>query len=315
MVTGSRGFIGQHLCRELEARGWLVLPVHRGGSPGEYTAPPSSSPIEILVHLAFPTDHAWRASRPLDAFLEASRGTTAVVELALRAGVEHLVLASSGKVYGAPSRIPTSERHPIAPNTVLGKLKALTEQVAAAAAASVPLRVTSLRLFNVFGEGQAQSFLVPKLVHATRSGVELTLGELDHRRDWVHVEDVVRAFVAVMERPPPPCGELFPMNIGSGRPASVRDMLAILERATGRRPSWRQHPDLLRPGEAPEECADISVAAARLGWSPRISLGEGFERLLRAESTGPREAYGSSAEARDDAHPPSQARSGSEKTT
>lgn len=272
LVTGAGGFLGKHLVAELAAAGTTVVPLAR--------VPSGRVPqADALVHLAFPTDPDERhAQSEVTVGAALAAASAAVVGAATRAGARHVLLASSGKVYGPPRTLPIGEAHPRTPDTGLGRLKALQEDALAyGAERSSAFGLTLLRVFNAYGEGQREPFVVAKICAALRASGTIRLGELDHRRDFVHVRDVARAF-AVTLAAPPPVGEARILNVGSGRAASVREVLALLQCASGRRLRVERDPALLRPDEPPEERADWTRLAA-FGWRPEVTLEDGLRAL------------------------------------
>jgi UDP-glucose 4-epimerase len=278
-VTGAGGFIGRALRASLAADGWDVRPVARDAQDSLQEGRGPAGPGDALIHLAFPTDAAFRAARPLDAMREVADGTAAALALAGTLGVGHVVLASSGKVYGSGCRVPTDEGQPTRPTTFLGELKLLQEDLARVAASrGRAFGATALRLFNVYGPGCREGFLVPRLLSALSSGGGVTLGELDHRRDFVHVDDACRAFATVLALPAAKAA-FRPFNVGTGRSSSARDLVAILETLSSRR--IEVVPDALRarPDEAPEERADCGRLAS-LGWRASVALEDGLRALV-----------------------------------
>ncbi|MBV8399531.1 MAG: NAD-dependent epimerase/dehydratase family protein, partial [Acetobacteraceae bacterium] len=136
----------------------------------------------------------------------------------------------------------------------------------------------ALRLFNVYGPGQALSnpytgvlaIFASRLLNGERP---LVFEDGEQRRDFVHVEDVARAFLLALEQPAAP-GAVF--NIGSGQDVSIREVGSQLAAAMGRE---HLEPDILgkaRIGDIRHCFADISLARTRLGFAPR----RGFEDSL-----------------------------------
>lgn len=280
IVTGADGFLGRHVVPALRAAGWDVVALDREAADitDAGAALARVRPAALLIHLAFPTRASERRERPVDAFRDAAVGTANALLLAERAGARHVVLASSGKVYGTPRTLPIPEEHPVAPTTWLGRLKSLQE-AALGAAARGPARigVTSLRVFNAWGPGQRGDFVVPRLLAGWRAGVALRLGELDHGRDFVHADDVARAVVVAADHPAA-CGEVRAWNVGTGRATSVRELAAALARISGRDVPIEQDAALLRPHESPAEAARCDALHAH-GWRPTVPLDDGLRRL------------------------------------
>jgi nucleoside-diphosphate-sugar epimerase len=289
VVTGAGGFLGRGVCRRLAGAGWEVVALdHRRADVTDPAALRGRVPAaDAVVHLAFPT--RMRRERPFETLQEVLAGTSNVLRLAVECGAAQVVLASSGKVYGPPQALPISEDHPLAPATRLGALKRLAESVlhlgARAVGGAEGLGVTTLRIFNVYGPGQREDFVVPYLVASLRAGGPLRLGELDHRRDFIHLDDACAAFGAALDHPAP-AGDLRALNVGTGRTATVRELVERLGLLAGVTPEVVQDPTRRRPGEPVEERADVGRLRA-LGWEPRVDLAEGLAALWEGRERQP----------------------------
>lgn len=277
-ISGAGGFLGQHLVRRLREEGSRVLSLRRGPD-GSLTAPEESSGCDAVIHLAFPVSPNVRRADPERVHGEVEAAAASAVHLAQRLGAPRVLLASSGKVYGPPARLPLRDDTPARPNTLLGRLKHHAEQVMAREVAGTGVAALSLRIFNCYGPGQSRGFLVPKLVEGVRTG-SLRLGELGHARDWIHVDDVVQAFVTTLEEQALGMpGELRVLSVGTGRPVDLRGMLRILANAGIAVPDPVVDDSLLRPDEPAEECA-LADGLRQAGWRPRISLESGLPPLF-----------------------------------
>jgi nucleoside-diphosphate-sugar epimerase len=276
-ITGAGGFLGAYLAAEIEASGGTVLRVRRDAAGG-LVLPDDGARANALVHLAFPTDAADRRARPAATLGAVARGAADAVLVAERLGAAHVVLASTGKVYGFPDALPIADDAPTRPSTQLGELKLVAEGIFSAAARSVGLGATSLRIFNAYGPGQPETFLVPTVLAGIARGA-LSLGELDHRRDWIHASDVARAFTAVLGDPAA-IGQARALNVGSGEARSARELLDLLRRAGATIPPPAVAPAKLRVREPVEERAAAEGLRA-LGWAPRVALAYGLTDLLR----------------------------------
>lgn len=289
VVTGAGGFLGRALCRRLVGAGWEVVALNHRRA--DVTDPASMrglvSAADAVVHLAFPT--RMRRERPFETLREVLRGTSNVLRLAVECGASHVVLASSGKVYGPPRVLPISEDHPVEPQTRLGALKRLAESVlhdgARAVGGAEGIGVTTLRIFNVYGPGQREEFVVPHLVASLRAGGPLRLGELDHRRDFIHLDDACAAFEVALDHPAP-AGALRALNVGTGRAVCVRELVERLGPLAGVTPEVIGDTTRLRPGEPVEERADVARLRA-LGWAPRVELAEGLAALWEGRAVQP----------------------------
>jgi nucleoside-diphosphate-sugar epimerase len=142
------------------------------------------------------------------------------------------------------------------------------------------MQTASLRYFNVFGARQRHdspySAVIPIFLAHLRKGEPLTVyGDGTQTRDFVFVEDVVRANLLAMEADGLR-GEAF--NVASGRSLSLNELIETLAAITGKEPEVRYVPP--RPGDIQHSAADIAKAARELGYEPRYTLEDGLRKML-----------------------------------
>lgn len=214
-------------------------------------------------------------------------GTVALLGACEEAGVERLVFSSTASTYGQPSadQIPINETCPQAPINPYGlsKLKAEREITAFAAKKKKEGKRFSsaiLRYFNVAGcdldgllgeDHRPESHLIPVVLEAMRRGqTTFTINGGDYPtsdgscvRDYIHVDDLASAHLAVLESIGP--GEEHAYNLGIGKGVTVREVIAAASRVTGVRMQVEAGPR--RPGDPGELYADPSLIRARIGWT------------------------------------------------
>ncbi len=207
-------------------------------------------------------------------------GTLALAE-ALRRQDALLVYPSSAEIYGAsfrPGR-PLDETAAPAPQNTYAATKAAAD-LALGAMAADGLRVVRLRPFNHTGPGQTEAFVVPAFAaQAARiaAGLQppvLNVGNLDARRDFHDDRDVCAAYAAAL------AADLAPgtiLNLASGTPRRIGDVLAHLLRLAGVAPRIEPDPARMRPSDIPTAAGDAAAARAKLGWAPAIA----WETTLR----------------------------------
>lgn len=306
VVTGVSGFIGSHLAEALLAEGRQVLGVDRrvpatdreaagrlagplshprfSFLPGDLTRmplEPLTDGADIVFHLA--GQPGVRPSWQPDVFpgytADNIVATHLVADACLRTGVRRLVVASSSSVYGGAGETPLHEDAPTYPASPYGVTKLAAERLALAHAArpESPTSVVALRYFTVYGPRQRGDMLIRRAVEAALGGPPLTVyGDGAQRRDFTYVGDAVAATVAA-GRAPVTGGEV--VNVGGGhRTVSVLDILATVERLTGRPvPVERWAP---RAGDVRATLADATRATTLLGWRSATSLEEGIAAQL-----------------------------------
>lgn len=188
----------------------------------------------------------------------------------------------------ALTAVPTREDDGIAPASVYAATKFAQEDLVRIACGSLGIGHAILRLQNVYGEGQSlkNPYTGILSIFSTRIRRGLTLPIFEdglETRDFVHVDDVARAFVAALTAETPPDG---PVNVGSGVPTTVADVAGKLSAAFGATPDLVVTGDY-RVGDIRHNCADIGRLRTSLGCEPAVALPEGLRRFAAWVTTQP----------------------------
>ena len=292
LVTGGSGYLGSAVVRHLLAAGHHVGAVVRraeAGLPGDVelhhgdvldadTLPPAVRGVDAVVHLAAITRLRESFAQPSRYYRLNVGGTANLLEAlgaaaASKAMVPRFVFASTGGVYGAPEQQPISEDTPPNPANPYADSKLAAERLIGWQVATGSLAAATLRVFNIAGadHGHADpddTRLIPCAVAAAAGDVpHLDLyGAGTDVRDYVHVSDVARAFVAAVEAVEPGKYDVF--NVGA-TPASAADVVNVVAEVSGKKVPVVHHP--AHAGEAPELRADTSRIRRELSWQPRSS--------------------------------------------
>ncbi len=281
LLAGAGGFVGSAVARALEREAVCLEKAGRrsGADLCDWESVQRLEAAEAIVHLAGPASapRSWEA--PHLFYRSNLLITINLLELA-RLRKIRLILGSS-YVYGVPKYLPIDEQHPTDPSNPYMASKLMAEQLCAAYAKDFAVPVTVLRIFNPYGPGQPGDFLVPTVICGIKQGV-LTIRDPEPRRDYVHVDDVAGAVIAAL-RFRHAGFEAF--NIASGAGTSVRELVSLAVRLSGSRVDVTYKSESRR-GEVLDVVGDVSKAARRLGWAPRIPLEQGIRSLL-VEETSP----------------------------
>lgn len=306
LVTGATGFVGRRLCAELVARGWEVTGTVHGGSapevPGVHWHPADlrrqedvraavdASMPDALFHLAavaFVPDASEDPGAALEVNVGAAARLLSELRARRRAGVldPAVVIVGSGLQYGrhAVHEMPLAEGAEQRPADPYAASKSAQEIVSLEAFRSDGVRVIATRSFNHSGPGQEERYLLPRLVRRALAlrrdgGAELTIGNPEPVRDFLHVADVVRAYIALAERGTP--GEVY--NVASGTGISVRDAATRVLALTGCDARLHVEPALQRAGDVPVLVGDAGKLRAATGWAPQHSFDSIISDLIRA---------------------------------
>jgi UDP-glucuronate 4-epimerase len=312
LVTGAAGFIGYHLSDRLLANGLEVVgldsltpyydPQLKRDRLDRLLARPgfrfvrldladrvataalfAADRFDAVLHLAAQAGVRYSVEHPL-AYLDSNlAGTLNVLEGCRHAGVQHLVYASSSSVYGQGNPMPLREDAVTdRPVSLYAASKKANEVMVHSYSHLYGLQATGLRLFTVYGPWGRPDMAIFKFVRAIEAGQAIEVyngGRM--RRDFTYVDDVVEAFVRVLQRPPqgqpgePPHRVL---NVGNNQPVLLNDFIAHLERALGKPARRNLLP--MQPGDVPDTWADVSRLQALTGWAPHTDVGEGVQRFV-----------------------------------
>jgi UDP-glucose 4-epimerase len=258
---------------------------------------------DAVIHFAGKKSVGESERRPIDYWEVNVGGTTALLRAMDAAGTRKVIFSSSATVYGEPAYLPYDEDHPIRPASVYGQTKAVAEQVLTGwAKATEGATAILLRYFNPVGahasgrmgedpQGVPEN-LMPYLAQVAAGrrdalriwGDDWPTPDGTGVRDYIHVTDLARAHVAAIDHAARVTGA-HAFNIGTGRGASVREMLTAFERAVGRPLPHEVHPR--RPGDIAEMRADCTRAAREMGWRAELGLDDMVRSLWAWQGSNP----------------------------
>lgn len=305
LVTGGAGFIGSNLIAKLLADGERVIcidnfddlydPALKVGNLAPFISNPSFVLYRVdirdmeaframfvaehpthVVHLAARPDTRDAVKSPhmyIDINLD---GSLNVFELCKEFGVKNLVFASSSSVYGNNEKIPWVESEsadrPLSP---YGATKRAGELIAYSYHHNFNLSITCLRYFNAYGENNRPTMVPYIWTEKILKGEEIEIsGDGSRKRDYTYIGDVVDATIKALNTP---LGFEI-INVGNSSPVSLKELLAIFEKVTGRTAIVKSRPS--HQASVESTYADVTKAQTLLNWEPTTSLEEGITRLV-----------------------------------
>lgn len=205
------------------------------------------------------------------------RGTTHLMELSHKFGVQNFVFASSSSVYGGSKSTFFSEDenvdNPVSPYAASKKA---CELLAYTYHHLYQLNVTGLRFFTVYGPRGRPDMAPFKFIDRVSRGLEIQqFGDGGSSRDYTYIDDIVDGIVRAIDRPYP--YQVF--NLGKGSGTSLRDFISIVQKHVGTKAIIKVMPD--QPGDVPYTCADVSKAYDLLGYQATVSFDEGIRRTVQ----------------------------------
>jgi GDP-4-dehydro-6-deoxy-D-mannose reductase len=300
LVTGVGGFAGSHLAALCAQRGEEVFGVGRGERPdvpglaayerldlrdaGAVRSAVSRIRPQRVFHLAAEASVARSWEAPAEAVSANVSGALNLLEaVRLEAPSAGLLVACSGEEYGPPQRLPVDEGHPLSPRNPYAASKAMVDVLADSYAGAHGLCVVRTRAFNHAGPGQSDTYVVSsfarQIAEAEAAGaaerVVIDTGNLEVRRDFSDVRDVVRAYLLALEH-----GEPGVFNVCSGRATPVSDILTGLAAQSTLEVERRVDPSRLRENEVMEIAGSHQKLTEATGWEPEIALADTLRDVL-----------------------------------
>ncbi|MFN2597842.1 MAG: NAD-dependent epimerase/dehydratase family protein [Pyrinomonadaceae bacterium] len=302
VIVGGGGFIGSALAKRLSARHECVCFGHGGRfaelrervggtveyAGGDITDADALSDVlrgaDAVVHTAGAGGEADCLADPARSLLAHVYGTQMLAREAQRSNVARLVFTSTIAVYGTHRArpMPLAEDAEPAPDEFYGALKACAERALVDSG-----RFKILRLANVYGYGSGlfspSGGVAAKFVELIARGERLRVyGDGAQLIDYVHVDDVCRAYESALAAP---AGENFIYNVGGGKPVSVAELAEtaarVAEELTGRQTEIEREP--APAGKLwPDRWLSISKIERELGWRPCVSVEDGMREMLAA---------------------------------
>lgn len=308
LITGSAGFIGFHTAKRLLADGYEVAGVD---SLNDYYAPRLKEARHADIAAAYPQFQAHTmdlcdVGRVVELFEQfqpdlvchlaaqpgiryslthpltyGERNLTAfmnVLEAAKNQKVARFVYASSSSVYGGNEKLPYSESDTVdQPMSIYAATKRSNELLAGTYSRLFDFQTIGLRLFTVYGPWGRPDMALWKFTESILAGTPISVynnGEM--YRDFTYVEDIVEGILATLRAPGLAAAEVI--NLGNHRAESIMDLIAEIERATGKEAIKQLEP--MQPGEPVRTFADIDKARRLLDFAPRTTIADGVPRFV-----------------------------------
>ncbi len=308
LITGGAGFIGSHLVERLVKKGYFVVcldnfndyydpalkEINIAGVIGKsnfklirgdildisllndiFSGEQHPRPTKI-VHLAAIPGVRSSIANP-EPYVDIDvKGTVNLLEMAYKYSVEQFIFASSSSVYGLNKKTPFSEDDPatlqISPYATA---KRAAEIFCKTYNKLYEIPVTILRFFTVYGERQRPDMAIRKFTDLIMKGASIPMfGDGSSLRDYTYINDCIDCIVSAIKFPK----DFEIINIGSGRTISLKELIRVLEKVTGKRTKIRQLEE--QPGDVPQTYADISKAKRLLAYSPKVTMEEGIRRFF-----------------------------------
>lgn len=300
LITGAAGFLGTALANRLAREGHQVrgLDDLSTGDPGGLSpdvhftrGDVNDRPklwtllqeVDCVYHLAARVSVQESVLYPREYNAVNVGGTVSLMEAMRDVGVNRVILASSGAVYGDQGKQPLEESATPDPRSPYAVSKVSAEHYVRTIGTLWGMDTVCLRIFNAYGPGQhlppSHPPVVPHFLRqALRGGTLVVHGDGKQTRDYVYVDDVISGMVAASTAPGV---NGMVINIGSGVETSIRELVRLVGAAAGHEADSLDNTSTT--GGVSRMCADLTLAGKKLNYRPSIKLDEGLRLTLRRD--------------------------------
>ena len=328
LITGGAGYIGSHMAHQLIEADEKIVVLDNLSTGVEQNLPRnidfvrgdiadkalvsgilSRHEIDSVIHFAGSVVVPDSVEKPLDYYANNTAGARNLIAACVDHRVPNFIFSSTAAVYGSPPVIPVSEDGPTIPLSPYGRSKLMTEWILQDTAVAHGLKFGILRYFNVAGADPAgrtgQS--TPRATHLIKRACQVATGQVSRMtifgtdyetpdgtgvRDYIHVSDLVDIHQRVLNTLRGDGPSLL-INCGYGRGFSVREVVAAVERISGKNLEVELAPR--RPGDLAIVVANTAKLSKDLGWKPKyddldkiVTTALNWERRLKGEADAAR---------------------------
>lgn len=303
LIIGGMGFVGTYLMKHLLMLGHEVAVTKMPGERGQLAVSDidvfelnildKEAVLRILkevradfvFHLAAQSSVALSWKDPGMTIDVNIKGSTNVLDALRESDTQaRLLLVGSGEEYGSvlPQQIPVKENCSVRPGNIYAATKACQNMIGSIYAKAYHMNVVMVRAFNHIGPQQSPLFAISDFCRQTaqiEAGIKeavIKTGNLDVRRDFTDVRDVVRAYALLVQKGK--MGETY--NVGSGHAVSMHEVLELILEQSLVKIEVQPDPMKMRPADVPVMEADISKILRRTGWKPQIGLKQTIQETL-----------------------------------
>ncbi|MCL7929595.1 NAD-dependent epimerase/dehydratase family protein [Halomonas llamarensis] len=293
LVTGGSGFTGRYLIAHLKHQGHRVVALASepcGADAYHAIALEDEQALNTLIQQEAP-QHVYHLAalsfvghpKPLDFYRVNVLGTETLLKaLSALLTPPRVLLASSANVYGANGQATIDEHVPPAPVNHYAASKLAMEHIARTYAERLPMLIA--RPFNYTGPGQAEHFLVPKIVrHIKQRATFIELGNTHVSRDFSDVRDVVAVYAQLLADWPRQATSGSILNIGSGEAVSLNTLIEKLQHIANHRLEIRVNPAFVRANDIPELKAGTRRLDAWVPNRPRHTLDDTLTAMCESD--------------------------------
>jgi UDP-glucose 4-epimerase len=281
LVTGSKGFVGKHLCRRLIENGTSIISNSKNNENNldvtNMNQLQSIKKVQAIIHLAAKANVMYSIDKPYETYYTNLLGTLNLLEFTRLRNIRKFIFIST-YVYGQPKYLPIDEKHPVSPHSPYNKSKLLAEQLCENYSHDFGIDVVTLRPFCIYGpESRPYSFVSSAIRQINENGKVLLSGE-HTKRDFLFISDFVNLLEIILDE--------FPngynlYNVGYGTSHTLREVSEIMAKLLNKKKITIDYDNEGRPGDIINMEADISKVSNTFNWKPMVGIDKGLKLTIQ----------------------------------
>ena len=289
IITGHNGFLGSNLLLKLISEKYDITGISKTIKKNNLIKQIKRNILNIkesdiannscIIHLAAITNVAYCEKYPEECYKVNAIATQKILEIARKKNCS-LIYPSTSHVYAIPHKLPIKEAHPTNATSVYSESKISGEKLCETYSKSYGLNISVLRLFSTYGPKNSEYKVESRIITQLLSNRPIKIGNLFPKRDFVYIDDVIRAFQIVMKN----LKGFNIYNVGSERSYSIQEICNILKKLSGKKNPIIVDKTKLRKNDIKNVVSDCSKIK-KLGWKPRVSINKGLELTLNWYNT------------------------------
>ena len=281
MITGSSGFIGKNLVESLLSEYEIIgLSKKQKNSKSEHVTKDISKitskdfkNIFCVIHLAAITDLKVCKDFPDQCIATNVLGTQKILESARKNNCK-VIYASTSHVYGIPKKLPINETTSTSPTSMYAGSKLAGEILCESYHKQFDMDISIVRIFSVYGPESSNHYVIPNIVAQLKNSNKIKLGNINSRRDFIFISDVISAFRIILNN----INGFNVYNVGTEKSYSIKQICKKFEKLHGKKIIIKSNLKQNTKFDAKNIVCD-ATKLKKLGWKSKISLDEGLRRM------------------------------------
>ena len=285
IITGHTGFLGSHLVDKLSIN-YDIIGISKEKSDcqiktinkdiRDISLKDVPEDIFCIIHLAAISDVDYTQKNPKECFEINLNGTQKMLDISKEIKSKFLFVSTS-HVYGNPSELPLKETSRTNPFAIYAASKLASEILCKSYHYSYDIPITILRLFSVYGPKSPPHLVTTKIISQMVKHDYIQLGNLDSKRDFIYIDDVIQAFEICLEN----ITDFNIFNVGSEKSYSIGEICDFVKKILDKKIEITTINSQLRKNDIQEIISDCTMLK-KLNWAPQIDIEEGLKKTITA---------------------------------